>query len=66
MIIDVPSALCAKRFERACGVPSMIHCGRMGSAESSMSAGAVKTTGSDTVAPEDDRRPLNRGNPNKT
>ena len=45
MIEDVPSALVARRFERACGVPSMIQCAGMGAGSSSTSAGTAKTTG---------------------
>jgi hypothetical protein len=43
MIDEVPSALVASRFERACGVPSTIQCGGIGAGMSSSLAGAAKT-----------------------
>ena len=66
MIIAVPSALCAKRFERACGAPSIIQCGRMGSSRSSMSAGAANMTASDKGGTSVNKPGgLKRGNANK-
>ncbi len=56
---EVPSALVASRFERACGLPSMIQCGGIGAGSSSTSAGTAKTTGFDTASSSRDGGALN-------
>ena len=57
---------CASRFERACGVPSMIQCGGIGAGISSTSAGAAKTIGlGHGMLTPIRRRPLNAALPKK-
>jgi len=67
MIMEVPSALCANRFERACGAPSMIHCGRIGSSNQLDIGWSGENHGFGQGRPlSHAAQPLNRSSPNKT